>query len=190
MARRVSVLRLKLIERWFSLASTYVNWGGDVTHFFKVIASVRQGGALFPCLFTTYVDDIVNKNIQILFSVVIFHFTHKRIFCMLMTFCFCHHLLMPFRLLLIYERKLLSLDLCLNHNKSICIHVGRRFNAGCATLTTCNGHELELVKATSLPVRFLLPADHSNVVGKIVKPAFTAPFALYSVASVDTLRLM
>ena len=33
-------------------------------------------------------------------------------------------------MLLICEQELLSLDLCLNHNKSVCIRVGPCFNAG------------------------------------------------------------
>ena len=61
MVRNVPVLLLKLVERWFSLASTCVKWGGHVTHFFKVIAGVRQGGALSLCLFAIYVDDVVKK---------------------------------------------------------------------------------------------------------------------------------
>ena len=61
MARNVPVLLLKLVERWFSLASTCVKWGGHVTHFFKVFAGVIQGGAPSPCLFTIYVDEVVKK---------------------------------------------------------------------------------------------------------------------------------
>ena len=61
MAINVPVLLLKLVERWFSLASTCVKWGGHVTHFFKVFAGVRQGGALSHYLFAIYVDDVVKK---------------------------------------------------------------------------------------------------------------------------------
>ena len=61
MARNDPVLLLRLVERWFSLASTCVKWGGHVTNFFKVFAGVRQGGSLFPCLFAIYVDDVVKK---------------------------------------------------------------------------------------------------------------------------------
>ena len=41
----------------------------------------------------------------------------------------------------------------------------------------------------SLSRSFFLPADHSNIVWKSVKPAFTVLLTLYSVALVDTLRL-
>ena len=60
MAKHVPVL-LKLVERLFSLAFTRVNWGGRISHFFKVIAGVRQGGVLYLCLFAIYVDDVVQK---------------------------------------------------------------------------------------------------------------------------------
>ena len=49
MAKNVPVLLLRLVERWFSLASTCVKWGGHITHFFKVFANVRQGVALSLC---------------------------------------------------------------------------------------------------------------------------------------------
>ena len=39
-------------------------------------------------------------------------------------------------MLLIFKQELLSLDLCLNHNKSVCIRVGPCFNANCVKLTT------------------------------------------------------
>ena len=61
MARNVLVLLLRLVERWFSLASTCVKWGGHVTHFFEVCAGVRQGAALSPCLFSIYSDVVVKK---------------------------------------------------------------------------------------------------------------------------------
>ena len=48
-------------------------------------------------------------------------------------------------MLLICEQELISLDLCLNHNKSLCIRAGPRFNADCVKLITCNGHEREWV---------------------------------------------
>ena len=50
-------------------------------------------------------------------------------------------------MLLICEQELLSLDLCLNYNKSVCIRVGPRFNVDYVKPTTCNGHELEWANA-------------------------------------------
>ena len=144
-ARNVPVLLLRLVERWFSLASTCVKWGGHVTHFFKVFAGVRQGGVLSSCLFAIYVDDAV-KNLY-----------SSGLGCNLSFICtsvFLYDddvlLLLPSvhalqAMLLICELELLSLDLCLNHNKSVCKRVGSRFNADCAKLTTRNGHELEWV---------------------------------------------
>ena len=61
MARNFPVLLLRLVERWFSLASTCVKLGGHITHFFIVFAGVRQGGALSSCLFAIYVNDVVKK---------------------------------------------------------------------------------------------------------------------------------
>ena len=117
MARNVPVLLLRLVERWLSLASTCVRWGGHNTHFFKVFAGVRQGGALSSCLFGMYVDDVV-KTIY-----------NSGLGCNLSFICtnvFLYAddilLLSPSvhalqAMLLICEQELLSVDLCLNHKK-------------------------------------------------------------------------
>ena len=92
-------------------------------------------------------------------------------------------------MLLICEQELLSLDLCLGHNKSVCIRAGPRFNADCVKLTTCNGLELEWVNSCRyLGVLFAIGRSF-KCSWKRVKPAFTALLTLHSVALVDTLRL-
>ena len=48
MARNVPVLLLRLVERWFSLASICVKWGGHITHFFKVFAGVNRAVRCLP----------------------------------------------------------------------------------------------------------------------------------------------
>ena len=116
MARNVPVLLL-LVERWFFLASTCV------THFFKVFAGVRQGGALSPCLFEIYVDDVVKKiynsglgcNLSLICTRVFFYADD------ILLLSPSVHALQA--VLLIYEQELLSLDLCPNLNKSVCIRV-------------------------------------------------------------------
>ena len=119
--------------------------GGHFAHFFKVFAGVRQGGALFPCIFAIYVNDVIKKiynsglscNLSIICTSVYLYADDKFLLSPSV------HALQA--MLLICEQELLSLDLCLNHNKSVCIRVRPRFSVDCVKLTTCNGHELEWV---------------------------------------------
>ena len=138
---------LRLVERWFSLASTCVKWGCHITHFFNVFAGIRQGGALSPCLFAIYVDDVVKKiynsdlgcNLSFICTSVFLYADD------ILLLSPSVHALQA--MLLTCEQELLPLDLCLNHNKSVCIRVRPRFNADCVKLTTCNlyGHELDWI---------------------------------------------
>ena len=124
MTRNVPVLLLRLVERWFSLASTCVKWGGYIMYFFKVFAGVRQGDALSPCLFVIYVDDVVKKiynsglgcNLSFICTSVFLYADD------ILLLSPSVHALQA--MLLICEQELLSLDICLNHNKSVCIRVG------------------------------------------------------------------
>jgi len=52
---------LILIERWFSLCMTCVKWCNVWSSWFTLRCGIRQGGVLSPCLFATYVDDLVNQ---------------------------------------------------------------------------------------------------------------------------------
>ena len=112
---------------WPVLASS----GAVITHFFKVFAGVRQGGALSPCLFAIYVDDVFKKIYNSGLDC-------KLSFICTSVFLYADDILLMSphvhalqAMLLICEQELLSLDLCLNHNKSVCIRAGPRFNADC-----------------------------------------------------------
>ena len=61
MNRQVPVNLLEIIENWFDLSCTCIEWDAHVSNFFKLVSGVRQGGAMFPCLFAIFIDDIVTK---------------------------------------------------------------------------------------------------------------------------------
>jgi len=52
---------LTLIEFWFSVSVTCVNWKGHFSVFFSLTAGVRQGGVLSPFLFAVFIDGVVYK---------------------------------------------------------------------------------------------------------------------------------
>ena len=52
---------LSLLEHWFSISVTCVRWGSCYSHFFSLLAGVRQGGVLSPLLFAIFIDSLVDK---------------------------------------------------------------------------------------------------------------------------------
>ena len=140
MAKNVPVLLLKLVERWLSLASTCVECGGHITHFFKVIAGVRWRCAVSMFIYNISVHKIKRSclgcNLSFLCTSILLYADDS-----LLLSPSVHGL----QAVLICEQELFSLHLCLNHNKSVCIRVGPCFNVDCVKIATCNGHELEWV---------------------------------------------
>ena len=54
---------LRILELWFSISVTCVKWNGYNSHFFRLLAGVRQGGVglLSPFLFAVFIDSVVEK---------------------------------------------------------------------------------------------------------------------------------
>jgi len=52
---------LSLLEQWFSISVTCVRWRSCYSHFFSLLACVRQGGVLSPLLFAIFIDSLVDK---------------------------------------------------------------------------------------------------------------------------------
>jgi len=52
---------LNILEQWFIISVTCVKWNGHVSHFFRLLAGVRQDGVLSPFLFASFIDSVVDK---------------------------------------------------------------------------------------------------------------------------------
>ena len=63
MERKLPVELLCIIKNWFRSSITCVHWDSITNPFFKLLAGVRQGGALSPCLFAIFIDSVINKII-------------------------------------------------------------------------------------------------------------------------------
>ena len=61
MERQIPDRVLSILELWFSVSVSCVKWDGQLSRFFHLAAGVRQGGFLFPTLFSVYIDGIIDK---------------------------------------------------------------------------------------------------------------------------------
>ena len=61
MDRKLPNELLSLLQQWFSISVTCVRWGACYSHFFSLLAGVRQGGVLSPILFAIFIDSLVDK---------------------------------------------------------------------------------------------------------------------------------
>ena len=53
---------LLLLEYWFANSRPCDRWGFNSSQFYKLTAGVKQGGAISPCLFSLYVNDVIIKD--------------------------------------------------------------------------------------------------------------------------------
>jgi len=56
----VPVVLIRLLRNWYSRLSCSVLWNNALGDVFSVNCGVRQGGVLFPILFSVYVDDLIS----------------------------------------------------------------------------------------------------------------------------------
>jgi hypothetical protein len=138
---------LSILESWFSISVTCARWMGKQSHFFRLLAGVRQGGVLSPVLFSIYIDDLVYEIIK------------ADTGCYISSICVSIFLYADDILLVsptvtglqsllnICESELVKLDMRVNTNKSMCIRFGHRFKEPCAELTSNQGGTIKWVSS-------------------------------------------
>ena len=139
MDRRLPYQLLNLLEHWFSVSVTCVKWGDSYSHFFRLLAGVRQGGVLSPLLFAIFIDSLVDKVRSTGVGCYVSHLCVS-------IFLYADDILLiapsvsALQILLwACEEELRMLDMQLNTKKSICIRFGERFKASCNSLVSSYG---------------------------------------------------
>ena len=61
MKRRIPDNMLLLLDSWFTIGMTCVNWQNVWSRWFRLSCGIRQGGVLSPYLFAIYIDSLVEK---------------------------------------------------------------------------------------------------------------------------------
>jgi len=181
MERRFPIQLLNLFVLWFRISETCVRWGSYDSHFFKLTAGVRQGGVLSPYFFAIFVDDIVHKiidcNVGCYFRnmcVSIFLYADDIILL-------CPSVNGLQRLLRVCERAIEDIDMKINASKTVCMRIGPRSDATCASLTLCNGTQLKWVDTCKyLGVHFLRGRNFRCTFEDVKKKFFSSFNAVYS----------
>ena len=134
---------LATLEYWFSICSTCVKWANSYSDFFQLKCGVRQGGVLSPYLFAVFINgiiDIVHSSPYgcnlgcIKFNIVLYADDILLI---------APSVTALQNLLLIVEHFLLSLEMCLNIKKSVCLRIGHRFKDTCHSICSISGESIQ-----------------------------------------------
>jgi len=133
MDRKLPIQLFNLFVLWFGISETCVRWGSCDSHFFKLIAGVRQAECSRPTFFAIFVDDVVNKILDCNIG------CYDRHMCV-SVFMYADDiiLLCPSvdglqRLFRVCERAIEEIDMKTNASKTVCMRTGPRSDAKCAS---------------------------------------------------------
>ena len=138
---------LAVLVNWYSKCFAFVRWGNLVSRQFQILAGVRQGGVLSPCLFALFIDSIIFKlRLSGAGAFIGAHYVG----CLLYAddiMLVCHSLTAMQRMLDICSQEADSLDFSFNTVKSVALRIGPRYKHVCAPLVLA-GIELAYVQQT------------------------------------------
>jgi len=129
---------------WFRKCYACVRWGGVYSHFFPILAGVRQGGLLSPLLFAIYMDSLC---IRLRSCGLGCRLLDEFFGCLLYAddIVLVTHSVNAMRIMLdICEKFAVDFDIKLNGSKSVAMRIDARFDAECVPLTL-SGSELQFV---------------------------------------------
>ena len=138
---------LAVLINWYSKCFVFVRWGNHVSRQFQILAGVRQGGVLSPCLFAVFIDSIIFK--LRLAGAGAFIGSHY-LGCLLYAddiMLVCHSLTAMQQMLDICSQEADLLDFSFNTVKSVALRIGPRYKHVCAPLVLA-GAELAYVQHT------------------------------------------
>ena len=138
---------LSVLEHWYNISVTCVRWGDTFSSFLRLQCGVRQGGVLSPYLFAVYMDQVVSAIQRSGIG------CHLKFVC-ISVFVYADDiiLLAPSvdslqKLLILCEKELAAMEMSLNVKKSVCMRIGPRYDAVCASISTLNGDCLNWVSS-------------------------------------------
>ena len=137
MKRRVPRVYISVLQNWYGNVEVCVKWDCALSHTFKVISGVRQGGILSPVLFLVYINDMLVKLGKLGCSIGRHPIGALMYADDLVLLSPSLHELQT--MLNVCESELSLLDLKLNASKLECLRIGRRCMKPNFTLTSLSG---------------------------------------------------
>ena len=129
--RDVPICLIHVLMNWYGKCKAVVRWQSAISHSFRILAGVRQGGVLSPLLFAVYIDGVIRKlessglgcKIHGLFAGCILY-ADDIILLAHTSFALQH-------MLDICYDEITALDLQFNSSKSVIMRVGPRWDRPC-----------------------------------------------------------
>lgn len=132
--RRIPLIFVLLLECWYTKIFVFVRWGDCLSSKVSLKAGVRQGGILSPLFFVVYVDVVLEKlknsrlgcYIRGLFFGAIMYADDLMLLAASVTELQ--------RMISLCKDLLDGIDMIINSSKTMCLRIGRGFNANCVNL--------------------------------------------------------
>ena len=125
--------------------------GSQYSQFYKQLTDIRQGGALSPCMFAIFIDDLA-KHVSVTGKGCHFGFICLSIILYADIILLTPSVTALQSLLDTCEDKLYYLDMFIHSSKSKCIRFGSRYKNTCANIITRDGKTIEWVDSLGILV--------------------------------------
>ena len=129
MDRKCPIVFINILDCWYEKNYASVKWGACYSPFVKLLTGTRQGGITSPYLFAVYIDDVITKLQKSALGCHIYNVCFN-------AFVYADDILLASisimdlqRMIDICKDELDWLDMSMNIKKSMCMRIGKRFNA-------------------------------------------------------------
>ena len=130
MDRNIPKSFLYVLIYWYSKCIAFVRWGHAVSKQFHVVAGVRQGGILSPCLFAIFIDSVIKKLRVAGYGAYIGWFYFGCTLYANDIMSVCHSVSAMQKMLDICSQQAQLLDFSLNTVKSVALRIGPQYKYG------------------------------------------------------------
>ena len=127
MNRNIPKSFLDVLSCWYAKYFAFVRWGNAVSKQFHLLAGVRQGGILSPCLFAIFIDSVIKKLRAVGYGAFICQFYFGCLLYVDDIILVCHSVTTMQMMLDICSQKANSHYFTFNTVKSVAMRIGPQY---------------------------------------------------------------